>query len=57
MDVVEMRLFSWEMNRVKIYTYIYQKKNKKIKQNKKTPFATTVTNVRNTCTEVLAVNP
>ena len=50
MDEVEMRLFSWGMNRVKIYTYIYRKK-------KKTPFATTVTNVRNTCTEVLAVNP
>lgn len=51
MDEVEMRLFSWGMNRVKIYTYIYRKK-------KKPPtFETTVTNVRNTCTEVLAVNP
>ena len=55
MDEVEMRLFSWGMKRVKIYTYIYRK-NKTNKQ-KKTPFATTVTNVRNTCTEVLAVNP
>ena len=33
--------------------HIYLQKKKK----KKTPFATTVTNVRNTCTEVLAVNP
>lgn len=33
-----------------IHIYLQEKK-------KKTPFATTVTNVRNTCTEVLAVNP
>ena len=40
-----------------IHIYLPEKKNKKIKQNKKTPFAITVTNVRNTCTEVLAVPP
>lgn len=49
-DEVEMRLFSWgtEENK-KIYTCIYQKKNKK--KN-----STTVANVRNTCTDILALH-
>lgn len=49
MDEVEMRLFSWgtEENKKNIHMYLPKNKQKN---------STTVANVRNTCTDILALH-